>query len=282
MDERHTNLQGTWAYSAKRLREKGDLVVGSSLSMRREPNNKHDANAVSIYLGRSKIGFLPRGLAVEVASYLDCGGKYRCSISHVGSRTYKRNTYPSISVELVLDDKNPPESLTSLLDGARLLLGVNGVYRITNKVDQRSYIGSSSDVGKRLRRHFSSLRAGIHHNQSLMRAWNKHGPSAFELSLMERVSTSKLQEREKVHIERLGTHVHGYNQTADGSGASPLPASVRTTLGLDAPRRQSSARSVDPKLSREPHSSPKSVKDRHGCLTSILFCVATGTGLFFL
>lgn len=281
MDERHTNLQGTWAYSAQRLKERGDLAVGASISLRREPKNKHDSNAIAIYLGRSKIGFLPRSLAAEIASYLDAGGESRGSISHVGSRTYKGKTYPTVSVDLELESMSAPDSLISLLDSALSLSGVEGICRIKNRLNQKSYIGSSSNVGKRLARHIALLRSGTHHNQRLMREWNKHGPSGFEISLIERASSSKLREREKVHIEQLGTHLHGYNQTSDGGGASPLPSSVRSTLGIHASGPRRPEQNADPKVSREPHSTTQSVNAKSGCLASMLLIVVTGGWLYF-
>lgn len=57
---------------------------------------------------------------------------------------------------------------------------MRGLYKITNTVTGKAYIGSSnkSTLG-RLIQHKSDLKAGRHFNVLLQRAWNKYGESAF-------------------------------------------------------------------------------------------------------
>jgi HIRAN domain/GIY-YIG catalytic domain len=246
MDQRHTIIQGTWAYSAPRLDLQFDLVVGRNVSLRREPDNPHDRNAISVFLSRSKLGYLPRALAAELASYLDESGNYIGKISHVGIHSHKGKTYPSVYVDLILLNLQPPSGLTALVYSASRLDGERGVYRIRNIVDQRSYIGSSADVGKRLYQHITQLRNGVHPNHRLAESWRQHGPTAFEISLVERVTAQDLRERERFHIQHFDTHRFGYNQTADGEGTSPLPASERSRLGLDRLLPQHSKQSFEP------------------------------------
>lgn len=64
----------------------GDIVDGAALRLEREPDNPHDSGAVAIWLGRTKLGYVPRcanpavarlldageSLAVEVVGVLDC------------------------------------------------------------------------------------------------------------------------------------------------------------------------------------------------------------------
>jgi hypothetical protein len=49
------------------------LHPGQQLRVEREPTNKYDANAVSLYVFNQKLGHLPRGLAAEVAPLIDAG-----------------------------------------------------------------------------------------------------------------------------------------------------------------------------------------------------------------
>lgn len=57
---------------------------------------------------------------------------------------------------------------------------MRGLYRITNTITGKAYIGSSNkDTNGRLIQHKSDLKAGRHFNVLLQRAWNKYGEDAF-------------------------------------------------------------------------------------------------------
>lgn len=55
----------------------------------------------------------------------------------------------------------------------------SGVYRIINIANNKTYIGSSVDIKKRLSSHFNSLRKKNHANSHLQRSFNKHGEDRF-------------------------------------------------------------------------------------------------------
>lgn len=48
---------------------------GQPLRAEREPNNEHDANAVSVHIFNQQLGHFPRGFAAEVAPLMDAGKK---------------------------------------------------------------------------------------------------------------------------------------------------------------------------------------------------------------
>jgi hypothetical protein len=51
-----------------------DAAPGRPLELRRDADNEHDANAVSVHLaGGAQLGFVPRELAAEIAPQLDAG-----------------------------------------------------------------------------------------------------------------------------------------------------------------------------------------------------------------
>ena len=54
-----------------------------------------------------------------------------------------------------------------------------GIYKITNTVNGKFYIGSSQDITKRLWSHRSLLIHDKHYNRHLQSAWNKYGAQAF-------------------------------------------------------------------------------------------------------
>lgn len=78
-----------------------------------------------------------------------------------------------------------------------------GVYLITNTVNGKCYIGSTS-IGFNIRWgiHRRELLRQSHGNIILQRAWNKYGEYSFEFSILEIVdSKENLQEREQYWID---------------------------------------------------------------------------------
>ncbi|MGI0025834.1 MAG: GIY-YIG nuclease family protein [Nitrososphaera sp.] len=64
------------------------------------------------------------------------------------------------------------------------------VYRIYRVADGKSYVGSTVDIKKRKRTHFSMLRRSVHHCIHLQRAWNTYGESAFAFEILEELFIS--------------------------------------------------------------------------------------------
>jgi hypothetical protein len=54
------------------------LAPGRPLRLLRDPDNPHDPNAIRVYpdAGGDQVGWVPRGLAEEVAPELDAGGRW--------------------------------------------------------------------------------------------------------------------------------------------------------------------------------------------------------------
>jgi hypothetical protein len=57
------------------------LEVDAELTLVREPKNKHDANAVALYIGKDKLGFVPRNTNHHIAKMLDEGIELKARIS---------------------------------------------------------------------------------------------------------------------------------------------------------------------------------------------------------
>lgn len=87
----------------------------------------------------------------------------------------------------------------------------SGIYRITNLVNNHSYVGSSRHLKRRRRDHFSTLRKHRHHSPRLQNAWNKYGEIAFEFVILELCDPPNLKEQEQHYIDLLGSYCAGYN-----------------------------------------------------------------------
>lgn len=76
-----------------------------------------------------------------------------------------------------------------------------GVYKITNKVNGKIYIGSSKDIYKRWKHHVYRLNSGKHVNSYLQNAWNKYGEDSFIFDIQEVCDENHIREREQYYID---------------------------------------------------------------------------------
>lgn len=95
---------------------------------------------------------------------------------------------------------------------------VSGIYCITCLPTKKVYIGSSTNVRRRCRRHEAMLRSTSHHNIKLQRAWKKYGAESFTLVLLEVTPRNKLLEREEFWFEQYQSYV-----PSKGFNFSPFP-----------------------------------------------------------
>lgn len=82
-------------------------------------------------------------------------------------------------------------------------LKISGIYKITNIINNKFYIGSSVNIYYRLKRHYSDLKRGIHQNKYLLNSYIKYGEESFIVSIIEEISNDLLLEREQYWINIL-------------------------------------------------------------------------------
>jgi group I intron endonuclease len=87
-----------------------------------------------------------------------------------------------------------------------------GVYRITNKVTGKHYVGSAAHMRRRWNQHRAQLRKGSHHSVKLQRSWDEHGEAAFEFVLLEVIEDEALLLAcEQKWMDALDGYAGGYN-----------------------------------------------------------------------
>lgn len=87
----------------------------------------------------------------------------------------------------------------------------SGIYKITNVVIGKIYVGSSYDLEFRKRRHFCQLKNGSHDNKKLLIDFIKYGKESFSFEIIEECPAEKLIEREQYYIDLLDVVNTGYN-----------------------------------------------------------------------
>lgn len=74
-----------------------------------------------------------------------------------------------------------------------------GIYSITNKTNNRKYIGQSKDIGSRWKQHLYQLRRNSHHCQALQEDWNKYSYEDFTFQV-ELICTKKYLSEKEIEI----------------------------------------------------------------------------------
>lgn len=80
---------------------------------------------------------------------------------------------------------------------------ISGIYKITNKLNGKFYIGSASNIKRRWRQHRFDLIHNTHDNIHLQRSWNKYGQEEFLFELVEECDKGSLVLREQFYMDTL-------------------------------------------------------------------------------
>lgn len=97
----------------------------------------------------------------------------------------------------------------------------SGIYAIKNKINGKIYIGSSSNIETRFKRHKRELKKGNHHNAHLQRSYEKYGDVNFEFYVLE--ETENLFEQEQNWIDNIGIELYNIGSVGGGDNLSKHP-----------------------------------------------------------
>ena len=100
-----------------------------------------------------------------------------------------------------------------------------GIYKITNKVNDKAYIGQSVDIEKRWKRHINDSKNPNKHsyNYPICCALRKYGIENFNFEILEECNKNLLDEREIYWISYFDTYLNGYNQGEGGESNRKTP-----------------------------------------------------------
>lgn len=95
-----------------------------------------------------------------------------------------------------------------------------GIYKITNTINGKVYIGQSIDIEKRWKDHIKDYKKG---EQVLYKAIRKYGIENFSFEVVEECDMEELDDKEIYYIKEYCSYIHadeskGYNMTLGGEG----------------------------------------------------------------
>lgn len=92
---------------------------------------------------------------------------------------------------------------------------MSGVYKITNNLNGKFYVGSTKNFEKRKKEHFSNLDKNTHHNSHLQRSYNKYGKVNFKFEIL--IECSNYLEKEQELLNELDFK-NAYNISKNSCG----------------------------------------------------------------
>lgn len=97
-----------------------------------------------------------------------------------------------------------------------------GIYKITNKINDKCYIGQSFNIEERWKQHITTERKR-YPNKLLYKAFNKYGVNNFDFQIIEECSEESLNTKEQYWIQYYHSCIYdekgyGYNCTFGGDG----------------------------------------------------------------
>lgn len=95
---------------------------------------------------------------------------------------------------------------------------MQGIYKITNLINNKVYIGESHDIYLRWEEHKKDLNNKEHHSYKLQTAWNKYGEENFEFEILEEVFDPEksyyILSMERIYLE--GYYINKFDSINSG------------------------------------------------------------------
>lgn len=111
-------------------------------------------------------------------------------------------------------------------------MAITGIYKITNSVNKKIYIGSACNYFGRISQHKSELKNNKHGNGRLQNAANKYGIESLTFYLIEECKREMLIEREQFYIDTLKPQYNICNIAGSCIGVKRSESFIEKQRGL--------------------------------------------------
>lgn len=95
-----------------------------------------------------------------------------------------------------------------------------GIYKITNKLNGKCYIGQSLDIEQRWSKHLSTFKRKNCPNYKIYRAFAKYGLENFTFEILEECMPEELDHQEVYWINFFNSFEDGYNMSLGGKACN--------------------------------------------------------------
>lgn len=157
--------------------------------------------------------------AIEAQKRADDDNKdlYRLSLSEIDLKEiihlrdvipYLREARPLYKMIWEGYYQRPYKELVARLMGKKV---VTGIYKLTNLIDGKVYVGQARDIGERWSEHIKKGIGIDTNNQILYLAMRKVGPENFSFEILEECPKDVLNDKEKFWITYYKATEYGYN-----------------------------------------------------------------------
>lgn len=119
---------------------------------------------------------------------------------------------------------------------------ISCIYTITNKVNNKLYVGKTNNFLYRMSKHKYTLRHNIHVNEHLQRAFNKYSEESFNFEILEECEIEYLYSQEHYWCNLLD--VFNYNKGYNIKSTHPLNKSGHSADSLEKVKKTLTGRKL--------------------------------------
>lgn len=161
----------------------GKSVPSDAISLKRDPTNPHDTNAIAVHISGIIAGHIDKQSAATIAPLLDRGFIWR--VRPISAESVGKTSVP-LKIVLTQNVVESAKPRPVAIAAPRPVTGkIAGIYRISVRGYHEVYIGQSRNVNERMHDHWRELNFQTHSNPLMCRLWMELGGSNFDADLVE-------------------------------------------------------------------------------------------------